>query len=185
MDVLSSTNPITLLSRFTSFAPFCLRQPITRIWWRKPSKVTRSLFWGQESGTLWEWTSPLTHSSVTRTCRPRPGATWTTVKSWKATIPRLPLLWNLCSSLILTLIASNHPSLDDMPDLQEVEEDQRSPGVFQVTAGVSHEEFSCSPNTNWLAELADIATSPESPLLKNAPHKRFIIPMTFDMCRRT
>lgn len=59
-----------------------------------------------------------------------------------------------------------------MPDLQEVEEDQRSPGVFRVAAGVSHQEFSCSPNTNWLAELADIATSPESPLLKTAPHKR-------------
>lgn len=68
-----------------------------------------------------------------------------------------------------------------MPDLQEVEEDQRSPGVFQVAAGVSHQEFSCSPSTNWLAELADIATSPESPLLKTAPHKRFV-PMTFDTC---
>lgn len=62
---------------------------------------------------------------------------------------------------------------DDMPDLQEVEEDQRSPGFFQVGSGVSHQEFSCSPNTNWLAELANIATSPQSPLLKNIPHKRF------------
>lgn len=69
-----------------------------------------------------------------------------------------------------------------MPDLQEVEEDQRSPGLFQVAVGVSHQEFSCSPNTNWLAELADIATSPESPLLKTAPHKRFV-QLTFDPYR--
>lgn len=65
-------------------------------------------------------------------------------------------------------------SPDDMPELQEVEEDQRSPGLFQVGAGVSHQELSCSPSTNWLAELANIATSPQSPLLKNAPHKRFV-----------
>ena len=61
-----------------------------------------------------------------------------------------------------------------MPELQEVEEDQRSPGLFQVGAGVSHQELSCSPSTNWLAELANIATSPQSPLLKDAPHKRFV-----------
>uniref|UniRef100_A0A3Q3WFK6 HMG box-containing protein 1 n=1 Tax=Mola mola TaxID=94237 RepID=A0A3Q3WFK6_MOLML len=59
----------------------------------------------------------------------------------------------------------------DMPDLQEVEEDQRSPGLFHVGSGVSHQEFSRSSSTNWLAELANIATSPQSPLLKNAPHK--------------
>lgn len=63
---------------------------------------------------------------------------------------------------------------DDMPELQVVEEDQRSPGLFQVGAGVSHQELSCSPNTNWLAELANIATSPQSPLLKDAPHKRLV-----------
>ncbi|XP_071753627.1 HMG box-containing protein 1 [Centroberyx gerrardi] len=61
---------------------------------------------------------------------------------------------------------------DDMPELQEVEEDQRSPGLFQVGAGVSHQELSSSPSTNWLTELANIATSPQSPLLKDAPHKR-------------
>lgn len=65
-----------------------------------------------------------------------------------------------------------HMDYDDMPELQEVEEDQRSPNLFQVTPGVSHQELSCSPNTNWLAELAKIATSPQSPLLKDAPHKR-------------
>lgn len=63
-------------------------------------------------------------------------------------------------------------SSDDMPELQEVEEDQRSQGLFQVGA-VSHQELGCSPNTNWLAELANIATSPQSPLLKDVPHKRF------------
>ncbi|XP_077601193.1 HMG box-containing protein 1-like [Stigmatopora nigra] len=61
---------------------------------------------------------------------------------------------------------------DDMPELQEVEEDQRSPGLFQVGAGVSHQEASGSANTNWLAELANIATSPQSPLLKDSPYKR-------------
>uniref|UniRef100_A0A8C9XR28 HMG box-containing protein 1 n=1 Tax=Sander lucioperca TaxID=283035 RepID=A0A8C9XR28_SANLU len=64
-----------------------------------------------------------------------------------------------------------HMDYDDMPELQEVE-DQRSPGLFQVGAGVSHQELSCSPNTNWLTELANIATSPQSPLLKSVPHKR-------------
>ncbi|TNN82075.1 HMG box-containing protein 1 [Liparis tanakae] len=62
-------------------------------------------------------------------------------------------------------------SPDDMPELQEVEEDQRSPGLFQVGAGVSHQELRSSPSTNWLAELANIATSPQSSLLKSAPHK--------------
>ncbi|XP_077373788.1 HMG box-containing protein 1 [Festucalex cinctus] len=61
---------------------------------------------------------------------------------------------------------------DDMPELQAVEEDQRSPNLFQVGAGVSHQETSGSASTNWLAELANIATSPQSPLLKDAPYKR-------------
>uniref|UniRef100_A0A8C2XUJ6 HMG box-containing protein 1 n=1 Tax=Cyclopterus lumpus TaxID=8103 RepID=A0A8C2XUJ6_CYCLU len=65
-----------------------------------------------------------------------------------------------------------HMDFDDMPELQEVEEDQRSPGLFQVGARVSHQEVRCSPSTNWLTELANIATSPQSSLLKSAPHKR-------------
>ncbi|KAM8860886.1 HMG box-containing protein 1 [Synchiropus picturatus] len=65
-----------------------------------------------------------------------------------------------------------HMEYDDMPELQEVEEDQRSLGLFQVAAGVSHQEPDSSTNTNWLAELANIATSPQSPLLKDVPHKR-------------
>ncbi|KAI4825151.1 hypothetical protein KUCAC02_020849 [Chaenocephalus aceratus] len=65
-----------------------------------------------------------------------------------------------------------HMEYDDLPELQEVEEDQRSPGIFQVGAGVSHQELSCSPSTNWLAELANIATNPKTSLLKSAPLKR-------------
>ncbi|CAL9696849.1 unnamed protein product [Knipowitschia caucasica] len=65
-----------------------------------------------------------------------------------------------------------HMEYDDMPELQEVEEDQTSQNLFHVTPEQSHQGLSCSPNTNWLAELAKIATSPQSPLLKDAPHKR-------------
>ncbi|XP_061533088.1 HMG box-containing protein 1 isoform X1 [Phycodurus eques] len=66
-----------------------------------------------------------------------------------------------------------HMDYDDMPELQAVEEDRRSLGLFQVGAGVSHQETSGSGDTNWLAELANIATSLQSPLLlKDAPHKR-------------
>lgn len=73
-----------------------------------------------------------------------------------------------------------HFSSDDLPELQEVrEDDQTTAGVFQVTPGVSHEEGRSSrpensvSNTSWLTELANIATSPQSPLLQNAPHNRF------------
>ncbi|XP_062847541.1 HMG box-containing protein 1 isoform X2 [Trichomycterus rosablanca] len=72
---------------------------------------------------------------------------------------------------------------DDLPELQEVQDDQLSQEVFQVTPGISHEEgpeqdwslqseSSSSSNTNWLTELANIATSPQSPLLQNTPHPR-------------
>lgn len=81
-------------------------------------------------------------------------------------------------SLVLYSNVTVHLPSDDMPDLQEVEEDQRSPGLYHLGSGVSHQEFGCSPSTNWLAELANIATSPQSPLLKNIPHKRS------DMCIR-
>ncbi|KAJ3596280.1 hypothetical protein NHX12_002689 [Muraenolepis orangiensis] len=63
---------------------------------------------------------------------------------------------------------------DDMPELQEAVEDRRPSQVYQVGVGVSHhhQELGTSPSNNWLAELANIATSPQSPLLKDAPHKR-------------
>lgn len=110
--------------------------------------------------------SPLTRSSVMKTCLPHLGVTWIMVK-FQDTVhmeaKTFPLVLNVTVAL---------PS-DDMPDLQEVEEDQRSPGLYHLGPGVLHQEFSCSPSTNWLAELANIATSPQSPLLKNIPHKRF------------
>lgn len=72
---------------------------------------------------------------------------------------------------------------DDLPELQEVQDDQSSPAVFQVATGVSHEErpehgwspqseSSSISHTNWLTELANIATSPQSPLVQSAPHPR-------------
>lgn len=63
---------------------------------------------------------------------------------------------------------------DDLPELQEVQDDQLAPGVFQVAPGVSHHEEGpgSDSHTNWLTELANIATSPQSPLLQNAPHTR-------------
>lgn len=75
------------------------------------------------------------------------------------------------------------PLTDDLPELQEVQDDQSSPAVFQVTPGVSHEErpeqgwslqseSASISHTNWLTELANIATSPQSPLLQSAPHPR-------------
>ncbi|XP_057185274.1 HMG box-containing protein 1 isoform X3 [Triplophysa rosa] len=75
---------------------------------------------------------------------------------------------------------SNHTHMeyDDLPELQEVRDDQTTVGVFQVTPGVSHEEGrsskpeSSASNTSWLTELANIATSPQSPLLQNDPHNR-------------
>ncbi|KAL0155454.1 hypothetical protein M9458_049717, partial [Cirrhinus mrigala] len=77
----------------------------------------------------------------------------------------------------------SHMEYDDLPELQEVQDDQLAPGVFQVAPGVSHHEevpveaWSSRPegsvsHTNWLTELANIATSPQSPLLQNAPHNR-------------
>lgn len=90
-------------------------------------------------------------------------------------VPRQSI-WKKSFFLVLNFNITVALPSDDMPDLQEVEEDQRSPGLYHLGSGVSHQEFGCSPSTNWLAELANIATSPQSPLLKNIPHKRF------DMC---
>ncbi|KAJ8261861.1 hypothetical protein GJAV_G00159300 [Gymnothorax javanicus] len=71
---------------------------------------------------------------------------------------------------------------DDLPELQEVQESRAITAAFQVAAGVSHQEGpwgrwshdadSGSPNTNWLTELANIATSPQSPLLQSSPCNR-------------
>ncbi|XP_028814178.1 HMG box-containing protein 1 [Denticeps clupeoides] len=80
--------------------------------------------------------------------------------------------------------SDGHMEYDDLPELQEVQEDQSSTAVFQVGSDVSHqqnpevtwrpgaESSSQNTETNWLTELANIATSPQSPLLQNAPHNR-------------
>lgn len=73
-----------------------------------------------------------------------------------------------------------------MPELQEVDEDRQSSEMYQVEVGVSHQELCASSppvTNNWLAELANIATSPQSPLLKDAPHKRLAGPVLWlDRC---
>lgn len=55
-----------------------------------------------------------------------------------------------------------------------MEEDQTAPTVFQVGAGVSHQErdghtHTAGPlDTHWLTQLAHIATGPQSPLLQSS-----------------
>uniref|UniRef100_A0A4W5R781 HMG box-containing protein 1 n=1 Tax=Hucho hucho TaxID=62062 RepID=A0A4W5R781_9TELE len=63
---------------------------------------------------------------------------------------------------------------DDLPELQELDESPSSPVLFHVGGGVSRQEcIAGSPHTNWLTELAIIATSPQSPLLQeDAPNER-------------
>ncbi|MGH0128612.1 UNVERIFIED_CONTAM: hypothetical protein FKN15_058441, partial [Acipenser sinensis] len=79
--------------------------------------------------------------------------------------------------------SENRMEYDDLPELQAVQEDAASPKLFQLGAGLSHQERprtiwnphtssssdnAGSPNngTNWLTELANIATSPQSPLMQ-------------------
>nr|XP_006006054.2 PREDICTED: HMG box-containing protein 1 isoform X2 [Latimeria chalumnae] len=79
--------------------------------------------------------------------------------------------------------SDNRMEYDDLPELQAVQTDPTTPPVFQLTAGVSHQEClrsswtmhtSNSPEcayppdggVNRLTELADIATSPQSPLMQ-------------------
>lgn len=66
---------------------------------------------------------------------------------------------------------------DDLPELQEVVEDQSSPIVFQVAVCVSHQErdahtHTAPPDTHWLTQLAHIATGPQSPLLQGSTYSR-------------
>ncbi|XP_028276381.1 HMG box-containing protein 1-like isoform X2 [Parambassis ranga] len=68
--------------------------------------------------------------------------------------------------------------MDDLPDLQEVQEESEAPPVYQVEAGVSHQERHSHiqahntqpPDTHWLTQLAHIATGPQSPLLQESAH---------------
>ncbi|XP_068132381.1 HMG box-containing protein 1 isoform X1 [Hyperolius riggenbachi] len=86
--------------------------------------------------------------------------------------------------------SDDHMELDDLPELQTVQiETISSPKVFHLDADVSHQEYtvpSWNPNTsemsesafsrergtNWLAELANIATSPQSPLMQCSFYSR-------------
>ncbi|XP_039617128.1 HMG box-containing protein 1 isoform X1 [Polypterus senegalus] len=79
--------------------------------------------------------------------------------------------------------SENRMDYDDLPELQAVQEDAGSSPLYQISPGVSHQECprsvwtphtsslldsTGSPDngTNWLAELANIATSPQSPLMQ-------------------
>uniref|UniRef100_UPI0037E9672C HMG box-containing protein 1-like n=1 Tax=Semicossyphus pulcher TaxID=241346 RepID=UPI0037E9672C len=71
--------------------------------------------------------------------------------------------------------SDSHMEYDDLPDLQEVQEEvaQAAPPVYQVDVGVSHQErhaHAQPPDTHWLTQLAHIATGPQSPLLQGSPH---------------
>ncbi|XP_044136131.1 HMG box-containing protein 1 [Bufo gargarizans] len=86
--------------------------------------------------------------------------------------------------------SDDHMELDDLPELQAVQTDSTSsPEVFHLDANVSHQEYtvpSWSQNTsnmsesaysygngmNWLTELANIATSPQSPLMQCSFYNR-------------
>ncbi|XP_015233937.1 PREDICTED: HMG box-containing protein 1-like isoform X1 [Cyprinodon variegatus] len=62
---------------------------------------------------------------------------------------------------------------DDLPDLQEVQEELEPAPVYQLELGVSHQERRADPQppeTLWLTQLAHIATGPQSPLLQGLPH---------------
>ncbi|XP_010116622.1 PREDICTED: HMG box-containing protein 1-like, partial [Chlamydotis macqueenii] len=83
-----------------------------------------------------------------------------------------------------------HMELDDLPELQAVQTDSTPPALFQLSADVSHQEcsrpswnqhtsssdsesgYSCENGVNWLTELANIATSPQSPLMQCSFYNR-------------
>ncbi|KAL7976276.1 hypothetical protein Chor_002495 [Crotalus horridus] len=72
----------------------------------------------------------------------------------------------------------------DLPELQAVHSDSTPPALFQLSANISHQEYTrpswnqhtsgsspesaspCEDGVNWLTELANIATSPQSPLMQ-------------------
>ncbi|KAG8439927.1 hypothetical protein GDO86_005915 [Hymenochirus boettgeri] len=79
--------------------------------------------------------------------------------------------------------SDDHMELDDLPALQAVQTDSTSPEVFHLDSDVSHQEYtvpswnqntsdmskseySCDSGMNWLTELANIATSSQSPLMQ-------------------
>ncbi|XP_065599675.1 HMG box-containing protein 1 isoform X1 [Cyrtonyx montezumae] len=83
-----------------------------------------------------------------------------------------------------------HMELDDLPELQAVQTDSAPSALFQLGTDVSHQEcsgpswnqhtsnsnsesaHSCENGVNWLTELANIATSPQSPLMQCSFYNR-------------
>ncbi|PNJ29950.1 HBP1 isoform 9, partial [Pongo abelii] len=81
-----------------------------------------------------------------------------------------------------------HMELDDLPELQAVQSDPTQSGMYQLSSDVSHQEYprsSWNQNTSdipettyrenevdWLTELANIATSPQSPLMQCSFYNR-------------
>eukprot|EP00079_Xenopus_tropicalis_P033768 XP_017947539.1 PREDICTED: HMG box-containing protein 1 isoform X1 [Xenopus tropicalis] len=85
--------------------------------------------------------------------------------------------------------SDDHMELDDIPELRTVPADSTSPEVFHLDSGISHQEYtvpswsqntsdiseneySCDTGMNWLTELANIATSPQSPLMQCSFYNR-------------
>ncbi|EHB15694.1 HMG box-containing protein 1 [Heterocephalus glaber] len=81
-----------------------------------------------------------------------------------------------------------HMELDDLPELQAVQSDPTQSAIYQLSSDVSHQEYprsSWNQNTSdisentypesevdWLTELANIATSPQSPLMQCSFYNR-------------
>ncbi|XP_029471188.1 HMG box-containing protein 1 isoform X2 [Rhinatrema bivittatum] len=87
------------------------------------------------------------------------------------------------------LSCDEHMELDDLPELQAVQTDSTPPAVFHFSTDVSHQEYmrpswsqhtsnmsesahACDSSVNWLTELANIATSPQSPLMQCSFYNR-------------
>uniref|UniRef100_A0A5F8H286 HMG box-containing protein 1 n=1 Tax=Monodelphis domestica TaxID=13616 RepID=A0A5F8H286_MONDO len=81
-----------------------------------------------------------------------------------------------------------HMELDDLPELQAVQNDSTQSAIYQLSADVSHQEYTrpswsqntsdmsenayCENEVDWLTELANIATSPQSPLMQCSFYNR-------------
>lgn len=82
------------------------------------------------------------------------------------------------ASLLFNCASAVHLFLpDDLPDLQEVQEEAEPtvPPVYQVDMDVSHQERNTGaqpPDTHRLTQLAHIATGPQSPLLRESALSR-------------
>lgn len=129
--------------------------------------------------------SAVRNASPPHLASPPVTATWNTVHKLKkhsaGSTQRTDEQNDVCR--LFQLIRSNFsaavcpPLVDDLPDLQEVQEEVEltAPPVFQVAVGVSHQErhaHAQPPDTHWLTQLAHIATGPQSPLLQESAHSR-------------